>query len=177
MRQLVRDETVQPVRGLIDGKHDPVPPRFRERTDALRASPRDDVLLLELAVRLEDDERHERRQVMPQIGADLLIGALGIARHALEMLLQVRVVIDLEVVGRVDVPVELVVLDPVLAVVRNERALCAHLGGDERDQHEREGGGQHVLGTATNPAAHHLNHLVAASGRGRSWRGNRFILP
>ena len=41
------------------------------------------------------------------------------------MLLDLRVVVDLEVVGRVDVPLEVVVVDVVLAEVRHERRLRA----------------------------------------------------
>ena len=72
---------------------------------------RRDVLLLELAVRLEDDERHALVEVVPQVRADLLIRALGVARDAREVLLVFRVVVNLEVVGLVDVPLELVVVD------------------------------------------------------------------
>ena len=91
--------------------------------DAFLRRARDDVLLLELAVRLEEDERHLEREVVLQVGADLLVGALGVAGDPLEVLLDLRVVVDLEVVGRVDVPVEVVVVDQVLAEVRHERRL------------------------------------------------------
>ena len=49
----------------------------------------------------------------------------GVAGDPLEMLLDIGVVVDLEVVGRVDVPVEVVVVDVVLAEVRDERRLRA----------------------------------------------------
>jgi hypothetical protein len=79
--------------------------------------------LLELAVRLEDDERDALVEIVPQIGADLLICALGIARDALEVAFVLGVVINFEVIRLVDVPLELVVVDPVLAVVRRELGL------------------------------------------------------
>ena len=110
-------------------------------------SPGIDVLLLELAVRLEQDQRHLERQVVLEVGADLLVRALGVAGDALEVLLELGVVIDLEVVGRVDVPLELVVVDVVLAEVRHERRLRAGTlaqpatttsGSDESERAARE---------------------------------------
>ena len=58
----------------------------------------------------------------------MLVGALGVAGDPLEVLLDLGVVVDLEVIRRVDVPLEVVVLDAVLVVVRHERRLRA--GGD-----------------------------------------------
>ena len=92
-------------------------------THAFRRCARRDVLLLELAVRLEEDERDALVEVVLQIRADLLIRALGVAGDPLEVLLVLRVVVDLEVVGLVDVPLELVVVDVVLAVVRRHLRL------------------------------------------------------
>ena len=92
-----------------------------------------DVLLLELALRLVEHERHFEREVVLEVRADELVGALGVADDPLEMLLDLRVVVDLEVIGRVDVPLEVVVADLVLAVVRDvarlRRGLCGDLGG------------------------------------------------
>ena len=53
--------------------------RLGERADAFLRGARVDVLLLELAVRLEEDQRHLERQVVLQVGADLLIRAFGVA--------------------------------------------------------------------------------------------------
>ena len=73
-------------------------------------------------------ERHLERQVVLQVGADLLVGALGVAGDPLEMLLDLRVVVDLEVIGGVDVPLEVVVVDVVLAEVRHELRLRVNPG-------------------------------------------------
>ena len=55
-----------------------------------------------------------RRQVVLQLGADALVGALGVRRDPLEVLLELGVVVDVEVVGLVDVPLERVVPRAVL---------------------------------------------------------------
>jgi hypothetical protein len=47
---------------------------------------------------LEDDQRDLRRQVVLQVGADLLIGALGVADNALECCSINRVILDFEVI-------------------------------------------------------------------------------
>src|SRR4029453_12065615 len=101
-----------------------------------------DVLLLELAVGLEQDHRHFVRQVVLQIRADLLIRTLGVGGDPFEVLLQRRIVVNLEVVGRIDVPLELVVMDVVLAEVRNHLRLRRCGGaqaGDEPGHPQRDG--------------------------------------
>ena len=55
--QLVRDQPIEAVRRLVDRQGDAVAVWFRERADPLRTAAGKDVLLLELAVRLEDDQR------------------------------------------------------------------------------------------------------------------------
>src|SRR6185369_10225092 len=102
-----------------------------------------DVLLLELAVRLEQNQLNFERQVVLQVGADLLVRAFRVARDAREVLFHLRVVIDLEVVGRVDVPLERVVMDLVLPEVGDERRLCGRYRGvgddDEGGQQSQHG--------------------------------------
>ena len=97
----------------------------------------DDVLLVELGARLEEDERHLGGQVVLQLGADVLIGALGVAGHPLEVRLDLGVVVDLEVIGLIDVPVELVVANGVLPVVGNVARLSLRRGG--RGQSRQQG--------------------------------------
>ena len=109
--------------------------RLGERADAFLAGLRVHVFLLELAVRLEENQLHLRRQVVLQIGADLLIRALGVARDALDVLLEFRIEEDLEVVRGVDLPVELVVVDVVLPVIRDERGLRGEVRRPPRDEH------------------------------------------
>jgi hypothetical protein len=78
-------------------------------------------------------------QVVLQVRADLLVRAFRVARDPFEVRLDLRVVINLEVIGRVRVPVEVVVLDAVLVVVRHEGRLRA--GGKRAcDKDEREKG-------------------------------------
>src|SRR5262249_745061 len=59
-----------------------------------------------------------------------------------EMTLQILVVVNLKVVRRVDVPVELVVVDQILSVVRDERDLRgrgARVPGDKGGGQQRDG--------------------------------------
>ena len=145
--QLVRDQAIEGVVGLVDRQDHAIAVRLGERQDAFRQLAGLDVLLLELALRLVEHERHFEGEVMLEVGADSLIRAFGIAHDPLEMLLDLRVVIDLEVIGRVDVPVERVVADLVLAVVghvarlrgcvvRNTRAEDQ---GQKSSPHQRDG--------------------------------------
>ena len=83
------------------------------------------------------------REVVLQVRADLLVGALGVAGDAFEVRLDLRVVVDLEVVGRVDVPLEVVVPDPVLAEIRHVRRLGECVGDEPGGQnHNRSQQGQ-----------------------------------
>ena len=125
VRQLVDDQAVEPVGRIVNRQDDALAEGLGEGADAFgrRAG---DVLLLEFAVRLEDDQRDLGRQVVLQIRADLLVGAFGVARDALEMLLDRLVVVDLEVIRRVDGPLERVVVDAVLAEIRHH--LCLSRG-------------------------------------------------
>ena len=156
--QLVGNEPVEAVWRLVDGQHNPVTIRFSERADSLGHRSRNDVLLLELAVGLEDDERHRERELMPEVAADFLIGALCVRRNALEVLLELGVVVDLKVVGRVNVPVELVVFDTVLPVVRNELVLGERFAdADERHHQRHEPRGHQSHGPVEESTAHHGN--------------------
>ena len=123
VRQLVDDQSVEQIGREIDRQDHAVAFAFGKREHAFLRSARRDVLLLELAVRLEDDERHALIEVVPQVRADLLVRALGVARHPFEVPLVLGVVVDLEVVRLVDVPLELVVVNSVLAVVRRHLRL------------------------------------------------------
>ena len=116
-------EPVEQVGRLVDRQHHAVAVRLGKRADAFLRGAGDDVLLLELAARLEEDQRNLEREVVLQVGADLLIRAFGVAGDPLEMLLDLGVVVDLEMIGRVDVPPEVVVPDLVLAEVRDVRRL------------------------------------------------------
>ena len=142
VRQFVRDEAVQSVRTLVDRQHDPVPLRFGERADALGTLSGKHVLLLEFAVGLEDDERDDEGEVVPQAGADLLVRALGVAGNPLQVLFHFGVVVDLEVVGLVYVPVEVVVLDAVLAPIGEEFRLGVQLRAAAAGQRQRQQDGK-----------------------------------
>ena len=137
VRQLVRDQAVERVGRLVDRQDHAVAVRLGEGEDAFGELARLDVLLLELALRLEQDEGNLEREVVLQVRADLLIGTLGIARDAFEMRLELRVVVDLEVVGRVDVPLEIVVADLVLAEIRHVGSLGECVGNEPGDQNQK----------------------------------------
>ena len=156
MGQLVCDESVQAVGGRVDRQDDTVALWLGKRTDAFWARARNDVLLLKLAVGLEDDEGDDRRQVVPEVGADLLVRALGIARDALEVLLQLWVVENLEVVCRIDMPIELVVLDLILPVERVELALGTQIRGDQRNDQERKKHVEQTLGSDSLGTTRHM---------------------
>ena len=147
VRQLVDDQAVETVRRIVNRRDDALDDRLGEGADAFLRRAGIDVLLLELAVRLEQDQLHLEGQIVFEIGADLLVRALGVAGDALQVLLERRVVVDLEMIRRVDAPLELVVVDVVLAEVRNHLRLG---GGDPRPpaDEECEDGGQGRQGCA-----------------------------
>ena len=78
-----RDEPVELIGGFVNRQHHPIALRLGKREDAFGDLPRDDVLLLELAMRLEDDQGDPVGQVVCEIGADLVVGTLGVAGHPL----------------------------------------------------------------------------------------------
>ncbi len=67
VRQLMDDQAVEQVRRQIDRQHHAVALAFGKREHAFLRGARRDVLLLELAVRLEDDEGHALVEVVPQV--------------------------------------------------------------------------------------------------------------
>ncbi len=158
--ELVGDQPIELIRRLVDRQHHPVAGRLGEGGDAFRDLRRDDVLLLELGLRLEEDQRHLGAEVVLQLGADVLIGALGVAGDALEVLLELRVVVDLEVIGRVDVPLEVVVADPVLPEIRHEWRLRRELGGVQHGEHH--GCGRHQGAAAPEELKHRRTPLQDA---------------
>ena len=117
------------------------------------AAPGNDVLLLELAAGLEEDQRDLEREVVLQLGADMLVGALGVASHPLQVRLDLGVVVDLEVIGGVDAPLEVVVADLVLAEIRDVGRLR---GGERRRKQDgdRKGGSHREQGPAPCAVAH-----------------------
>ena len=141
VRQLVGNQPIQQVGRLIDRQQDPHTERLGECGDPVGDGSRADVLLFELAVGLEDDHLDSVGQVVRQIGADLSVGALGVARDPRQVLFQLGVVVDLEVVRLVDVPIEVVILHQVLPIVRVELvALGRRLGGPaDREQPDEPG--------------------------------------
>ena len=146
-------------------------------SDAFGQFARIDVLLLEFALGLVEDERNFEGQVVLQVGADLLIRAFRVAGDAFEMLLDLGVVVDLEVVRRVDVPLEVVVPDPVLAVVRHERRLRESLfDGTTQQPDDHEGGA--TATTVPRVLRVRIFHLGCSSGRqqpGRAKRGDASV--
>ena len=125
MGELVGDQPVERVGRLVDRQDHAVAIRLGEREHPFGQLARVDVLLLEFALGLEEDERNLEGEVVLEVGAHLLVGAFGVAGDPLQMLLDLGVVVDLEVIRRVDVPLEVVVFDAVLVVVRHERRLRA----------------------------------------------------
>ena len=123
VRQLVDDEPVEEIRRLVHRHDDALAGRLREGADAFLRRAGNDVLLLELAARLKQDQRDLVGQVVLQFGADVLIGAFRIPGHPLEVRFDLRVVVHDEVIRLVRVPGEVVVADLVLAEIRDVRGL------------------------------------------------------
>ena len=126
--EFVDREAIEQVGRLVERHDDAVAARFGERAHALLGRSGDDVLLPELTRRRKQDQRHLEGQVVLELGADVLVGAFGVPGNPLEVRLDLRVVVDLEVIGLVDSPVEVVVADLVLAEIRN----VIRLGGGRR---------------------------------------------
>ena len=136
MRELVRDQPLQAVRRLVDRHHHPVSHRLGEGQRRLGYEAVGQVRLLELGVGLVQHQRDRERHFVLQLGGDLLVAALGVGGDSAQVLLELRVVVDLEVRALVDAPGESVVLDLVLAEVREVLGLggvCpARAPGDNR---------------------------------------------
>ena len=132
----MRNQPVERVGRLVDRQHHAIAVGLGEGEHAFGHLGRIDVLLLELALGLVEDERDLEREIVLEVRADLLIRALGVAGDALDVLLDFRVVVNLEVIGRVRMPVEVVVVNAVLVVVRHERRLGARgqVAGDKDDE-------------------------------------------
>jgi hypothetical protein len=133
--QLVDDQPVEQVGRLVHRHHDAHAHRLGEGADAFLRRTGDDVLLLELAAGLEEDERHLVREVVFELRAHVLIRALGVAGHPLEMRLDRRVVVNGEVVSLVGPPLEVVVARLVLAVVRDIGGLRGDRCREREDRH------------------------------------------
>ena len=117
--QLVDDQAIQLIGRLVDRQHHAVALGLGEGGHTFRHLGRDHVLLLELGLGLEQDERHLLPEIVLELGADVLVRALGVAGGPFEMLLELRVVVDLEVISGVDVPLEVVVSNAVLPEIGN----------------------------------------------------------
>src|SRR5262249_49811900 len=96
---------------------------------------------------------------------DLLIRALRVARDPLEVRFERGVVINFEVVRRVDVPLELVVVRVVLAEIRHHRGL--------RPGHGRVAGKPHGGKSGDQPVRQHTRahrrYLEKSTGRGGNY--------
>ncbi len=178
VRQFVRNQAVQPIGWIVDGKEHPPAVGFDKGSDAFLRGTGNDILLLELAVRLEEDHRHLGRKIVVQVRADLLIRAFRIAGDALQMLFELRVVVDLEMIRLVHLPLEGVVMDVVLAVVRDEPCLrggghgaTAEQNARGSDTHGQTGARPGGRPTTRNVAHAHKQHLEQERAL------NRLILP
>jgi hypothetical protein len=138
VRELVHRQAIEQVGRFVHRHDDAEPARFGKRPHAFLRRARNDVLLPEFAARREENERHLEREVMFELGADMLIRALGVAGDLLEVRLDLRVVVDLEMVRRVDLPLEVVVADLVLAVIRHKVGLCRRPAGTAQDHQRRD---------------------------------------
>jgi hypothetical protein len=154
--QLVGDEALQAVRRLVDGQHHAPAHGLREGQHPFGHEVREEVRLLELGVRLVEDERDREVDLVLQVPRDLLVRALRVGDDAPEVLLELRVVVDLEVRALVDAPGEAVVGDLVLAEVGDELGAG---GRSRREEREDEG-----------------PHQEAPHGPGAAV-GHRFFLP
>jgi hypothetical protein len=131
VRQLVADQRVLLVGWQVHGQDHAVLDRLGEGADELGDEVEGHVRLLELDVRLVVDERDAELDLVVQDLRQPHVLALGVAHHLLQQGLLLGVVVDVEVRRPVDVPVEPLVGDLVLAEGERGR-------GDRRgDQQER----------------------------------------
>ena len=156
----MHNQAVQPIGRIVDREEHPAAGGFDEGSDAFLRGTGDDVLLLELAVGLEEDHRHLGRQVVVQVRADLLIRAFRVAGDALQVLFELRVVVDLEMIGLVHLPLEVVVMDVVLAEIWDEPCLRGGWPGvaDEQDTHGSDAQGQAGERTGGRPTTRNVAH-------------------
>ena len=155
VRELVNDEPVHEVRRLIHRHHHAIARGFGKRADAFLGRAGNDVLLLELAARLEEDQRNLERKIVLELGADMLVRAFSVAGDPLQVFLDFGIVVDLEMVRRVDVPLEIVVADLILAEVGDELRLRRDLRRRaNRHHHGQNGYGRRNQGPAPCADAH-----------------------
>ena len=133
MRQLVPDQGVQFVRRAVDRQNHPVLDRVGEGGDELGDEPEADVGLLELDMRLVvDDGDADTNLVLEDLG-DPQVLALQVGDHLLEQDRFLDVIVNVEVRRLVDVPVDTLVVNLVLAEAPGR-------GGDQQcDHHQDEG--------------------------------------
>ena len=142
--QLVADQGDQQAVRIVDRQHHAEARRAGEGADALGDEVEDDVVLLERRVGGEIDQRDRVLDLEIEETRDVVVVALGEGDHLLQRRLLLRVVIDVEVRGVVDAPVELAVGDLVLAEAvalhrRPEALLGAEASGRQGQQRQAAG--------------------------------------
>ena len=133
--KLVGDELVESIRRLIHREDDPVLHGLGEGGDELGDEGEDDVGLLEFAVGLVENHWNSKLDLVVEGLLELDVGALRVGDDLLQLRLLLGVVIDVEVGRLVDVPVEPVVGDLVLAEGEGggERGAGGERAGQERE--------------------------------------------
>ena len=116
--ELVEDQLVQLGVGEVHRQHHAEAHVGGEGAHRLGDEAELDVVLLELGVRLVEDQRRRALDLVVQPPRQLVVGALGEGHHALQQRLLLRVVVHVEVRRVVDLPLEGLVLDLVLAELR-----------------------------------------------------------
>ncbi len=116
--QLVEDQLHQLGVGQVHRQHHPVAHRRGEGADALGDEVEDDVVLLERRVGLVEDQRRRLLDLVVELLRQVVVGALGERHHLLQQVRLLLVVVDVEMGRVVDLPVEVPVLDLVLAELR-----------------------------------------------------------
>ena len=142
VRQLVGDQLLELLVGQVDGQHHPVARGQGERADAFRDEFVQRVGLLELGVRRVIDDVDRLGDLEVERPGDVVVGALGVGRDLLERDLVAVVEVDGEVRRVVDLPVERVVDDLVLAEVVVVRREHRRLGGDRGRGGDGQGEGE-----------------------------------
>ena len=111
----MRDELIELVVAHVDRQHHPVSGRLRERSHTLGDEVQIDVGLLERRVRRVEDERDLLRDLVVELLRQVHVRALGVVDDALQRPALLVVEVKVEMCRVIDVPVELVVDDLVLA--------------------------------------------------------------
>ncbi len=123
VNQLVPNRVPEVLVAAVERQCDAPLQELREAGDPLREEIRGDVRLLEVLMRRVDDQRYAPERAVAEQRREGVEALLGVAQRQLRQRLLLRIIVDIHVGSGEDVPIEIGVLDFVLAegnVLRHE---------------------------------------------------------